>query len=523
MTTKKLPLGWEQATFESLNHYVSSSVNPAEYPDERFELYSVPNFPTGQPEFQNGSAIGSTKQRVEPNDILVCKINPRINRVWKVAPKTRHTQIGSSEWIVFRSPLLCADFFKYYFRSPEFRQQLCEDVTGVGGSLTRAQPRKVAQFLLPVPPLAEQLRIADKLDALFAEINAARERLEQVPELLKAFREAVLEAAMSGELTRDWRGGKDAEWEETTLGEIADVVSGVTKDSRNQSLEDKEFPYLRVANVQRGYFDLNEVKTIRIPAEKAKNILLELGDILFNEGGDADKLGRGWVWEGQIENCSFQNHVFRARLRDPDNQPRYVSWWGNSRGSSYFLENAKQTVNLASINRSKLLNLPIDLPKADEQQEIVARIEALFLMADDLQERYDNAISSLNELEPTLLERAFKGELVAQGSTDEPANKLLKCILEVREAENAKRATMTKPKKPRKTPAEEPAQSLEQLVEQLQKLGGTATPEQLLNAANLRNPEGIEYFFDLIREGRNAQRLNIQPYEDGSMISVTQK
>lgn len=99
------------------------------------------------------------------------------------------------------------------------------------------------------------------------------------------------------------------------------------------------------------------------------------GDVLFNEGGDRDKLGRGWIWRGQLPECIHQNHVFRARLRTPDVFPEYLSWYGNSGGQKYFFEQGKQTTNLASINLTKLKRLPVPLPPLMEQKRIVAEVQ----------------------------------------------------------------------------------------------------------------------------------------------------
>src|SRR5690349_7635001 len=99
-------------------------------------------------------------------------------------------------------------------------------------------------------------------------------------------------------------------WAWTTLGEIAEVVGGVTKDTKKQSDPALPLvPYLRVANVQRGRIDLRSVAEIRVPSATAERLRLRPGDVLLNEGGDRDKLGRGWIWEGQLSECIHQNHV----------------------------------------------------------------------------------------------------------------------------------------------------------------------------------------------------------------------
>jgi type I restriction enzyme, S subunit len=300
-----------------------------------------------------------------------------------------------------------------------------------GSTIKHLTRENFVKFEVPVPPLAEQKRIADKLEAVLGRVDACRARLDRVPGLLKRFRQSVLAAATSGKLTEEWRmtNGVSEEWKDVRLGQIADVHGGITKDSKKQLISDEEIPYLRVANVQRGYLDLTEIKTIRIPAAKAESLLLRPGDVLFNEGGDIDKLGRGWVWEGQIPRCSYQNHVFRARLSSRGDQPKYISWWGNFRGLEYFLRSGKQTTNLASINKSMLCDLPISLPSPAEQQEIVRRVEDLFAFADRIEARLATARKTVERLTPATLAKAFRGELVPQDPNDEPASALLERLL----------------------------------------------------------------------------------------------
>ena len=143
-------------------------------------------------------------------------------------------------------------------------------------------------------------------------------------------------------------------------------------DKKRQDPTARSVPYLRVANVQRGYLDLAEVKLIEAAAADIAELRLVPGDVLFNEGGDRDKLGRGWIWEGQLPECIHQNHVFRARLHSEELSGKLISWWGNTFGKDYFLREGKQTTNLASINRTKLAAFPVPLLLLAEQDRIVA-------------------------------------------------------------------------------------------------------------------------------------------------------
>jgi type I restriction enzyme S subunit len=212
----------------------------------------------------------------------------------------------------------------------------------------------------------------------------------------------------------------------TTLGEIAEIVGGVTKDSkRQQDPSFVEVPYLRVANVQRGYLDLTEVTTIKVPPDKAKALRLEPGDVLFNEGGDRDKLGRGWLWQGEIDDCIHQNHVFRARLTSEEFHPKYVSLHGNTFGRQWFERMGKQTTNLASINMRTLNAFPVPNLPIEEQRRIVAEVERRLTLVDSLIMAIDHALIRSDHLRRAILERAFLGELVPQDPGDMPASQLL--------------------------------------------------------------------------------------------------
>ena len=166
-TKLNYPDSWCLVSIEDINSYKSEPLNPSNTPDRTFEVYSVPTFSTGHPEYLTGQEIGSTKQSVKKDDILLCKINPHLNRVWEVKKYSDLPQIASSEWIVIRATCLHTTFLKLYFESPEFRKLLCSQVSGVGGSLTRAQPAIVKKYIVPFPPINEQKRIVERVYLLF--------------------------------------------------------------------------------------------------------------------------------------------------------------------------------------------------------------------------------------------------------------------------------------------------------------------------------------------------------------------
>lgn len=172
-----------------------------------------------------------------------------------------------------------------------------------------------------------------------------------------------------------------------------------------------EVPYLRVANVQRGFLKLDTVTTIRVPPAKAQSLRLQSGDVLLNEGGDRDKLARGWVWEGQIAECIHQNHVFRARITDRRLDPYFLSWTANTLGGRWAERNGKQSVNLASISLSMIRKMPVIVPAPGEASERVARLSDQLDALDRIVAELCVASGRGLALRRSLLSAAFSGRL----------------------------------------------------------------------------------------------------------------
>ena len=162
----KLPSGWSCAIYGELNQHKNKAGNPIECPDSSFELYSVPIYETGYPEYLTGKEIGSTKQQVSKGDVLLCKINPHLNRVWIVSHYHPEKKcIASSEWLIFKSEALLPEYARIFFMSPAFRDLMLSNVSGVGGSLMRARGSAIESYPIWVPPIKEQKRIIDIVDS----------------------------------------------------------------------------------------------------------------------------------------------------------------------------------------------------------------------------------------------------------------------------------------------------------------------------------------------------------------------
>lgn len=190
------------------------------------------------------------------------------------------------------------------------------------------------------------------------------------------------------------------------LKSTAEIASGATKGRKIDTPEAIEVPYLRVANVQDGYLNLGEVKTITIRKNEKEKYALAPGDLIMTEGGDPDKLGRAAVWKSELAYCAHQNHVFRVRPHLEVVLTDYLYGVSCSAyGKAYFQSVAKQTTGIASINKTQLGNFPVPVPPIELQAhyaQVVGKANLLATTAVTCEDR-------MSELGTSLLSRMLEG------------------------------------------------------------------------------------------------------------------
>lgn len=295
-------------------------------------------------------------------------------------------------------------------------------------SVSAAQPglsvEIVKNLRVPLPPQEEQTAIAAFLDRETARIAALVAEQQRLIGLLREKRRATLTRAVTRGLDPgaplkdsgvDWLGQVPAHWKVARLKFIAGVQTGIAKGKDYGESPTINVPYLRVANVQDGFLDLDDVATIDIPPADLPRYLLKAGDVLMNEGGDFDKLGRGHVWDGCINPCIHQNHVFAVR-------PTAVSpKWLNTFTSSfvaqfYFMSRSKQSTNLASISSTNIMELSVALPPMNEQTEILLWLDDALRRLTNLQSEAERSIALLQERRAALISAAVTGQIDVRGT-----------------------------------------------------------------------------------------------------------
>ncbi len=280
---------------------------------------------------------------------------------------------------------------------------------------------RIANAIVLRPASSEQRAIADFLDRETAKIDALVAMKERLIELLQEKRTALITRAVTRGLDPnapvkdsgvEWLGEVPAHWEVRPLKSVSDLQTGVTLGKRYEREAMTTRPYLRVANVQDGYLALDDIAEIEVPVREVGRFELQTGDVLVTEGGDFDKLGRGYVWQEQLARCLHQNHIFAVRPRRGALVSHFLAFVMNSAyGRAYFTATSKQSTNLASTNSTKLRNLSIPLPGLDEQIEIKRWTECESRRIDILVTKVRQAVDRLNELRTALISAAVTGKI----------------------------------------------------------------------------------------------------------------
>ena len=341
---------------KSINRYRSESVNPMKTPDTIYEVYSVPIYETGHPEYLRGDEIGSNKARVQKDDILLCKINPRINRVWVVADESDCPSIASSEWIVIRNPEYNPSFLAWYFKSPKFKQLMVSEVTGIGGSLTRAQPKAVAEYPVPILPIEEQTEIASTLEKANHIIALRKQQLSTLDDLIKA---------RFVEMFGTIHDNKFA-YRIMTIQDVCEPIKDGTHQTPEYTNDDENgFKFLSSKDVTSGKIDWNHLKYIpeKLHKELYSRIAPRMGDLLLAKNGTtgiAAIVDRDEV---------FDIYVSLALLRPTIVDSTYL--WGaiNSTETKEQFDASLKGIGVPNLHLGEIKKTRIIVPPIEKQQE----------------------------------------------------------------------------------------------------------------------------------------------------------
>ena len=280
---------------------------------------------------------------------------------------------------------------------------------------------EMANIHFAIPSFKEQIRIADFLDK---KCDAVDELIKQTRESIgeyKRYKSTLLTHVVTHGICTDsvmknsgvdWMEKVPENWKVTQLRHCASIRSGITLGKTySKDTELVKMPYLRVANVQDGYVDTNDVAVLQVSKEEIEKYNLSAGEVLMTEGGDRDKLGRGCVWDGRITPCLHQNHIFAVKVKENLLNPYYLEYLtASSVGRTYFDVTAVKTTNLACTSSSKVLAFTIPLPSIEEQNEIVDYLKEKCGCIETVISKKEQFISELENYKKSLIYEYVTGK-----------------------------------------------------------------------------------------------------------------
>lgn len=369
----------------------------------------------------------SPSQLLRPGDVVIATSSGSISVVGKAAQIRREVGLSFGAFCGALRPNteVCARYFGHFFSSKGYRDAVSDMARGV--NINNLKRDHFAAIQLPMAPEPEQRRIADKLDTVLARVDAVNDRLARVAPLLKRFRQSVLAAATSGRLTAEWRGFELPEW----LFERADSVCEKVQSGGTPKVGfvDEGVPFLKVYNIvdQKIAFDYRaQYVSQQVHEGELRKSQTVPGDVLMNIVGPP--LGKVAVVPLDHPRWNINQAITLFRPSDRVSAAWLYIVLCEGAPIRAVLSSTKGSVGQVNISLSQCRAFEIPVPPVAEQAEIVRRVELLFAYADRLEARLQAAQTAADRMTPALLAKAFRGELVPQDPSDEPASELLKRV-----------------------------------------------------------------------------------------------
>ena len=318
---------------------------------------------------------------------------------------------------------LIPKLFQYYSRSFQYKEQILARINMAVNQVSINQ-KQIGSIEFPLPPLAEQQRIVDRIESLFAKLDEAKEKAQAIIDGHEDRKAAILHKAFTGELTEEWRqnnGVSRDTWNNYTIGDMFIHTTGkaLKKSNTNGSLH----KYITTSNLYWGRFDFSEVREMYFTYDELDKCTAKKGDLLICNGGD---VGRAAIWNYDYDIC-IQNHISKLRKKQNNIDVVFCYYF-------FMLSKIKGKINskgigIASLSAKDLLAMPIDVPSIEEQHEISSILNELFNNEQQAKETAELVIDQIDTMKKSILARAFRGEMGTNDPNDESAIELLKRVL----------------------------------------------------------------------------------------------
>lgn len=436
MSEEKLPKGWGSLPLEDISDFVIGGdwgVDPESEINEDYTLVAcirgseIKNWREGKGKTASLRLIKQSsleKRQLRLGDLLI-EISgggpdQPVGRVILIdeealAQNPELPKIGTNFLRLIRlADSINSDFVNYYLQKFYISGKIVE-YQGGSNNLRNLKYKEFSKIEIPFPPLPEQQRIVAKLDAVFGHLDSVREKLDRIPVLLKNFRQQVLTQAVTGELTKEWREGKDlGEWEDKSIDQLAEVISGFA--FKSVDFTDQGFQVIRMGNLYNNKLDLSR-NPIFLPTSFDPKIIerytIKKGDVLLSMTGTKYKKDYGFAIEVR-ENGNLLLNQRIVALRPKINSTFLMYLLQNEIFRDQFFSFETGGNNQGNVGVTSLKSIDLQIPSSYEQEKIVKRVDAFFGLADKIESQYQSLKAKIDQLPQAILAKAFRGELVGQ-------------------------------------------------------------------------------------------------------------
>lgn len=425
----EVPENWVWVRLGAIAEIVTGGTPSKKHPEYyggNFPFYKPSDLDQGRLTYDASEYLseeGKNVSRIIPkNSTAVCCIGSIGKCGYLMCDGTTNQQINSA---IPKINSLC---LYYYLCTENFVQDLLSMASAT--TIAIVNKSKMESCASPLPPLSEQQRIVERIEELFAKLDEAKERLQEVADSFAVRKVAILHKAFTGELTKQWRrenGVGDASWEEKKFDDcIEKMQNGLSKRKGD---EGNNIGVLRLANLGEDDLVLDDLRYILLTEKEEKNYLLSKDDvIMIRVNGSKDNVGRQIVINTD-EKLAFCDHIIRIKY-NPNIVARYVMYFSKTNAYRKYVEdNMVSSAGQNTISRKGLASLVIPLPSIEEQHEIVRLIDDLLARERAAQQAAEQALASIDLMKKSILARAFRGELGTNKASEASALELLKQVL----------------------------------------------------------------------------------------------
>ena len=390
-------MSFEWVEIGELQAKKNGSIDPSKFLDETFELYSIPSHDKGNAEILTGRDIGSSKQIVQENDVMISKIVPHIRRAMVVSKKGDFRQIASGEWIVFRSEKVYPNYLRHLLISDFFNAQFMATVSGVGGSLLRARPAFVSKIKIPLPPLPEQKRIAQILDKADELRQKRQQSIEKLDELLQTTFIDMFGDPLTNQ--KNWEISK-------LVNEIELIQIGPFGTQLHQEdYVENSIPLINPSHIRNGkIFPDNKLTVSEEKYHQLPQYHMKTNDVIVGRRGE---MGRCAVVTERENGYFCGTGSLFLRMNEKNLNATFLSFILSSNSIKKLLENSSQGVTMANLNKKIVSEIPLIMPNIDLQSKFGEFVDSINLQKQRLKvqsKQQENLFQSLQQ-------RAFNGEL----------------------------------------------------------------------------------------------------------------